>query len=169
MATMAWRARDLSNGKVVLYAVHDSTPPNSTDFAEYIDVGRAVFRRIADPSLAVALTLTDGGAPSAEQRRQLVQAASEGTGGRVECIRSSVVSDSMFVRGVVTALGWFIRDMRMFPPTQVEQALDYIGVPPSDRAVVRDDLTELAEAVPRAKTVRSFISQIRVAGEAHER
>jgi hypothetical protein len=49
----------------------------------------------------------------------------------------AVLSDSMFVRGIITALAWFDPAIKAFSPSQLEEAYLYLNVPNAERAKFR--------------------------------
>ncbi len=71
---------------------------------------------------STAVVLTDGGSPNASQRAQ----ANELLGGQDK--PCAVISDSMMVRGVVTAFSWFNKEISVFNPTAIDQAFRFINV-----------------------------------------
>lgn len=67
--------------------------------------------------------------PTSIQREMLRKAAPPGT------VRSSVVTDSLIVRGIVTVLSWYdYSDNKAFDTHSFGAALDYLEVTPEERA-----------------------------------
>ena len=83
------------------------------------------------------LICTDGGEPSAPQRKVL----NEVLGGRP--VPVAVVSSSVRVRGTVTALSWFNRRIRAFPPTGLHEAIAYLEIPASRIDLIERELEKL--------------------------
>ena len=83
------------------------------------------------------LICTDGGEPSAPQRKVL----NEVLGGRP--VPVAVVSSSVRVRGTVTALSWFNRKIRAFPPTALREAIAYLEIPASRIDLIERELEKL--------------------------
>jgi len=83
------------------------------------------------------LICTDGGEPSAPQRKVL----NEVLGGRT--VPVAVVSSSVRVRGTVTALSWFNRKIRAFPPTALREAIAYLEIPASRIDLIERELEKL--------------------------
>jgi hypothetical protein len=101
----------------LMIAVHTSRPPSAEEWAEYI---AAVASR--DPTKLRTLIFTDGGAPSSTQRKEVTTVL----GGRPS--RGAIVSASRLVRGAVSALGWFNPLIKAFAPSEVADALQYLGI-----------------------------------------
>src|SRR5262245_48264981 len=87
-------------GMDIVLSVHTSRPPAPREWDEYVlSTKRSIDAFGHEPMRAIAIT--DGGAPDARQRGQLNDVLQGRT------IPASILSDSVFVRGVVTALNWF--------------------------------------------------------------
>ena len=83
------------------------------------------------------LICTDGGEPSTQQRKVL----NEVLGGRP--VPVAVVSSSVRVRGTVTALSWFNRKIRAFPPWALKDALAYLEIPATRQRLIDRVVGEL--------------------------
>ena len=85
--------------------------------------------------------MTDGGAPDAAQRKRLAE---------VVCgwaPLAAVISESLLVRGVVTALAWLGIPVRSFPVTEVSAALAWAAVPESEHEALLADINVLAKTL----------------------
>jgi hypothetical protein len=80
------------------------------------------------------LICTDGGEPTATQRRKL----NERLGGRT--VPVAVVSSSQRVRATVTALSWFNRRIKAFPLSGLSDALEYLEVPASRTELIEREI-----------------------------
>ena len=80
---------------------------------------------------------TDRGEPTAPQRRAL----NDPLGGRT--VPVAVVSGSVRVRGTVTALSWFNRKIRAFPPWALGDAIAYLEIPASRTDLIERELHKL--------------------------
>ena len=100
--------------------VYGTSNPSDEEWAEYL----ALVKRHG-VERTMQLIFTDGGEPSAPQRRVL----NELLQGRT--VPVAVVSSSVRVRGTVTALSWFNRRIRAFPPTGLHEAIAYLEIPAS--------------------------------------
>jgi len=157
---MAIATRDLPGGMVLLYAVHDHVAPTPEEWRDYVDAARGVVRRVG-ADRAAGLAVTDGGSPDAQQRQQVITMIREEDGGRVDRIRSAVISESLIVRTVVGAFTLLLTDISLFAPAGAWDALDFVRVPRSDAALVRADLEGLAARVPGVVALRSMLDVLR--------
>ncbi len=98
---------------VVMLCVENALPPSDAEWRGYC---RDVAVALESPT-ATAIAITDGGGPDATQRTVLNDLLA---GRNVPC---AVISDSLFVRGVVTALSWFNKEISVFSPSAVQQGL----------------------------------------------
>jgi hypothetical protein len=117
---------------IVVYGAGD---PTDDEWQEYLTLVR---RHGVDRTMQ--LVFTEGGEPTSAQRRLL----NELLAGRP--VPVAVVSASARVRGTVTALSWFNRTIRAFPPQGLRDALDYLEIP-----VSRMDLIQREVACLRAE------------------
>jgi hypothetical protein len=109
-----------SRGEIMV-VIHTSRPPSDAEWKEYVD-GVAS----CDLETARSIVITDGGAPSAQQRKLL----NDVIGGRQP--PGVVISPSTFVRGVVTALSWFNPGLKAFAPEDFDKACHYLELSPSE-------------------------------------
>jgi hypothetical protein len=93
------------------------------------------------------LVSTDGGGPTAAQRRQLATVLD----GRA--VPVAVVSGSARVRTTVTAISWVDRRIRAFPPTPagLREALAYLDIPTSRAELIADELDKLRAEVAEGR------------------
>lgn len=103
------------------------------------------------------LIITDGGAPTASQRKRLKTRvdelrASPGYVPNKKEPKVATVTASSFVRGVLTALRWFYHDAyAAFPPDHINQALTYLDVPPRYHIAMKTAVQTLRLALKKAK------------------
>jgi hypothetical protein len=90
-----------------------------------------------DLSRAGILVFTDGGAPNATQRSEI----NDWLRGR--SIRTAVILSSPLVRGIVTALNWFNRDIKPFAPKDWRGAMSFVGIQASDHTHIKDQVLQL--------------------------
>jgi hypothetical protein len=83
------------------------------------------------------LIFTDGGGPSATQRRYLNGLLNGRT------VPVAVVSSSATVRGIVTALSWFNRRIKAFSPTALREALAHLEIPVSRMDLIQREAARL--------------------------
>ncbi|MRG96033.1 hypothetical protein [Polyangium spumosum] len=105
---------------------------------------------------ASILVVTDGGAPTASQRKRMKMRVDElralpGVPNRKEP-KVATVTASSFVRGVLTALRWFYHDAyAAFPPDHINQALTYLDVPPRYHIAMKTAVQTLRMQLKKAK------------------
>src|SRR5262245_61438964 len=98
-----------------LICAYNEFPPTDEDAQVSLEVMRSV-----DPDKVKCLVFTRGGGPTAAQRK----ATNEVLGGRD--FQTAVVSDSPFIRGVITAFGWFNSKIKAFSSAELEDAFRYL-------------------------------------------
>jgi hypothetical protein len=112
--------------------VYGAANPTDEEWDEYLDL---VKRHGVERTMQ--LIFTEGGEPSAPQRRVL----NELLGGRT--VPVAVVSGSVRVRGTVTALSWFNRKIRAFPPSALRDAVAYLEIPVSRTELIEREMRKL--------------------------
>lgn len=136
-----------SRGEIMV-VIHTSQPPSDAEWKEYVEGVASL-----DLSTARSIVITDGGAPSAHQRKVL----NDVIGGRQP--PGVVISPSTFVRGVVTALSWFNPGLKAFAPEDFDNACKYLELSGSEIEEVWLTVDRLVEqlgnpdlrAIPRRK------------------
>ena len=68
------------------------------------------------------LVVTAGGGPTAAQRKAILD-VSGGKG-----LPAAILTDSVMVRGIVTALSWFVPRVRAYPPDDLQGALAHLDM-----------------------------------------
>jgi hypothetical protein len=136
--------------RTVIYALHPSAPPNNADWDRYVDmVAAAVASQNAVFDRLLGFTVTDGGAPNAAQRKRLVDRVMQG-----QRPRAVIITDSILVRGVVTAFSWLARtEFSVFKPSDIRQALREVRLPAD---VVLSDLREIQRDLPPVASVSAI-------------
>jgi hypothetical protein len=112
--------------------VYGTTDPTDEEWDAYLEL---VKRHGIDRTMQ--LIFTEGGEPSAPQRRKL----NELLGGHP--VPVAVVSGSVRVRGTVTALSWFNRKIRAFPPSAMGDAIAYLEIPASRTDLIEREVRQL--------------------------
>jgi hypothetical protein len=136
--TLAFRT--IENGTAIV-----AVGPNTPDDADWAQLVEAMKKDRHQRTLVV----TAGGGPSAAQRKAILD-ASGGKG-----LPAAILTDSVVVRGIATAISWFVPDVRAYPPGDLQSALDHLKITTPQRAVQRviDELKhEMAAANGRAQT-----------------
>ena len=132
MANMAFHH---SPGLFVL--VHNASAPSDAEWGAYVEE----VKQEPDPSRFVTLVYTDGGSPTHEQRAALNLALGYSS------TRTAVLSVSAVVRGVVSALNFFNREIRSFAPAEVDRAFDHLRMSPAMRELARQEIRRLGQQV----------------------
>jgi len=118
---------------IVVYGAHD---PTDEEWIFYLqDVERHGIDR------TMQLISTDGGGPTATQRRYL----NELLAGR--SVPVAVMSSSSAIRGVVTALSWFNRKIRAFAPSGLRDAIAYLEIPASRSDLIEREMNKLRRSL----------------------
>ncbi len=115
----------------VCIAVLRAKPPTEEEWARWI----ALLQDHAKPYLRVLVETQAG--PNAAQRKALAQAT------RGEDVRFAILTDSIVVRGIVTALAWLGVPHRAFPTIQQQQAADYLELTNAQLERARQELQRL--------------------------
>ena len=87
------------------------------------------------------LVFTKGAAPTAMMRKHMHDAL----GGRE--MMAAIVTDVYFMRGIVTTMSWFNKQVRAFPSSALESALRYLEIPPDQYELFRRESVKLQAAV----------------------
>ena len=111
----------------VILAVHTTSEPTPEEWEDYIRTVVHAYKVHGDkPDLVRQLLLTDGGGPNPAQRAAVLK-ATEGIPG-VDNVPRAVISSSKVVRGIVTALNWLNRNVKLFSPEEIEKAIAFLGI-----------------------------------------
>jgi hypothetical protein len=116
----------------VLVLVHDADCPGDEEWFSYV---QEIRRQGA--FLLPQVVLTEGGRPNSLQRKLLTDVL----GGRG--MKAAVLSDNTMVRGVITAISWFNRDIRAFGALDLAGAIAYLGLPTEYQGLVRGTIASL--------------------------
>ncbi len=116
----------------VAIGVHTEAPPSDAEWAAWFDMCHGA------ETLRGALVVTDGGGPNASQRARIMT-----EGRHVASLPRAVVTRSVAARCIVTAIGWFGKDIRAFAPTGLQEAMSYLGIDTEARHRVVYELASL--------------------------
>jgi hypothetical protein len=122
-------------GRVVI-AVHPLKEPIDAEWAQYLDF-------LLDPGHrdTSVFVYSVGGGPNSRQRRALA----ERTNGIV--LPTAVVTPSPITRAIGVAVSWFNPNIRMFSPTELQDALGHLKLDPLASTPVLLAARELANAL----------------------
>lgn len=133
------------HGRLML-AVHSKVPPTDDEWKRWLELAA---ERIGK-DLRAMIEVYDGVGPNARQRHAMVPLLP-----RVDP-RTAVLSDSMVVRGLVTAVSWLGIPNRAFNSGAFEEAARYLELTPLELSLAIEQLAILRRAagvsvVPRSK------------------
>jgi hypothetical protein len=128
MVSTVWCGRSLR----VIIGLNGTEFATDEDWADWMALVRG--HLADDPQLlrSRSLVFSDGGSPTARQRREVIEACDG-----VRAI-GSIVSSSRLVRGVGTALSWFMPEVKYFAPRDYRRALRHIGIEDDEEPGVFD-------------------------------
>jgi hypothetical protein len=117
-------------------------PPTDQEWSDYLHL---VERQGVESTMQIVST--EGGEPTAAQRRQLTALLA----GRA--VPVAVVSGSARVRTTVTAISWLHRRIRAFPSTSagLRDALAYLEIPTSRADLIERELHKLRTEVDEGR------------------
>jgi hypothetical protein len=125
---MAW-----STAGEAFVVVHDDAPPSDSDWRAWL---REYSASIAAGKTRVLVVFSSGGAPTTAQRKDLLALLHQ-----TESPPTTVmITSSAVARGVITAVGWFIREehrAHAFRPDEEESAYTFLKLDAATRANVR--------------------------------
>jgi hypothetical protein len=122
--------------------VHGDQPPTDLEWERVM----AEYRTVSDPASVSVLVYSDGGAPTATQRAQLVRIM----GRRLP--RASVVTRSVVAKIAAKAVGLFAKQLRVFDTNQLDAAIAHLQLNEHDRSNVLRSLDELRSELSGTST-----------------
>jgi hypothetical protein len=99
------------------------------------------------------LIVTDGGTPDARQRQELFRDTLRGEPVKTAVITEATATDA-YKRGIATALGWMNPNFRVFDPSDLFVALDFLDLPSSRFESVWSCLAVLESSLEPNATLR---------------
>jgi len=121
-----------------LLTVYGISDPTDAEWAVCADKFRSMDLR----HLRV-LIYTEGGAPSAAQRKVM----NDVVNGRT--FPTALVSSSAMMRGIATAMSWFNKGIKAFEPDAIEDALAYMEVPQDRVSFFLSEIENLLSEIRR--------------------
>jgi hypothetical protein len=116
--------------------VHTSIHPTQEEWEQLLDLAR-----VPPEQHTGSLIYTEGGSPSALQRKQLRDAMVQA---KIASQLSAVLTDSIIARTAITALNLFLGNrVRAFPSTAIDEGLTYIQAPLDVWPQIKQVLDEL--------------------------
>jgi hypothetical protein len=148
LVTGTWR----DESRIVVLAVHNFNAPSDDEWEQYCS---NIARHVADDQ-TVGIAFTDGGGPNSAQRDRVRAELRERTP------RSAVISRSLIVRGVVTALSWFNPLTAAFSPEQVNDAFEFAGIRASQVVALWDAVLALDQRLtPQSRVIAEIVDLMR--------
>ncbi len=132
MPNMTFKFLPSASGGGLMLVAHTPRPPRDAEWEPYYE---EMVKH--DPGQLLHLVFTDGGGPSAAQRKRV----NEYLQGRAS--RASVITTSTMVRGVVTALGWFNSQIKTYAPKDLEAALKHLDMSVDEAPRLRPEIQRL--------------------------
>ena len=143
----------------VVIAVHNARNPKREEWDIYLDMVRSL--RVAfdgDCRKFKQLIFTDGGVPSAAQRKAVVDIAT-GLKDR-DKVKVAIVSRSAVARGIVTAFRWIGFPLRSFAPNELAAAFAFLEVSKAETqdlcAAIADLCATIDGSVHSASRVEAY-------------
>jgi hypothetical protein len=116
--------------------VYGSADPTDEEWRGYLD---EIERHGVDRTMQ--LVITEGGGPTAAQRRYLEEVLAGRT------VPVAVFASSVSVRAMVSAMSWVNRDIRAFSPNGLFDALSYLEIPVSRADLIEREVEKLRLAL----------------------
>lgn len=124
--------------------VHTSIAPTQEEWEQLLALAK-----VPPDQHTGSLIYTEGGAPSALQRRQLRDVM---IGNKIATQLSAVLTNSVIARTAITALNLFLNNrVRAFPLHAIDEGLLYIKAPPDLWPRLKQTLEELKSEVGAGK------------------
>jgi hypothetical protein len=139
----------------VMVQVHGTLPPHSDEWSAYVKAVRDCLAQGLDLRVFV---VTKGGGPSASQRVELNTMLAGRT------VRTAVITESIIVRMIISALLLMNPGMKAFEPAGASKAIAYLGVNPRQAREIEQTALELWRSLgeePVALAVRKTTPSIR--------
>jgi hypothetical protein len=129
-----------AGGLEIQLALHTATAPTWLEWQPYLDQLRAHCDAANwDLARVGSLVVTDGGAPSTEQRTAANNLIVQGR----TLPRVAVVTDAPVVRTLLRGVAIFNSNMRVFAPAEFAEALGFLGVDARRAAEALDALARM--------------------------
>lgn len=146
MLTRTWAPSD--RAIQVVLSLHRREAPTDREWSEYLETLRVAMVALGGDKRGIrGFSISDGGGPNAAQREQVNEFMRRYTGSRGTI---SIVTSNPFVRGIITALRLFNPHARGFAPSELDAAIDYLGLAPVQRAELEFFLNQALLAFPLA-------------------
>jgi hypothetical protein len=101
----------------IMIVLHTATPPSELEWSAWLSA-----LRLLPKQRLKLLIFTDGGVPNTLQRGTFLDVLADSQPA------IAVVSNAPAVRGVVTAISWFNKNVKLFAPSNLADAFAHLGV-----------------------------------------
>jgi hypothetical protein len=137
--------KSLAFGKIggCIVFVGGKRPYDDGEWEAYVKFIKGEFIPGSKP---ICLVHADSAGPTAEQR----QIVNEVIGPVKKEVKAAVMTSSQIARGIVTAMSWMYPVYRAFSPSQVDEAIAFLGVAEPSVPAVKQLLADLKIEVQRA-------------------
>jgi hypothetical protein len=116
--------------------------PTASEWKSYIDLAIPLGKSLKTRSEPLrVLVISDGGAPNSAQRAEFVDAS------RGLQVRTAVISNSSFVRGVAAVFSWFDVNNKVFAPRDLAGAFAFLRAGRDEQRAMWGMAERLAEEV----------------------
>jgi hypothetical protein len=122
----------------MLVVVHAPVEPATADWNEFMDEVRT------HSNIRGVMILANNSRLTPLQRAEIKGWYEE------HKVRGALVTDSMMMRGIVTAMNWFGIEAKAFASDGLDAAMQYIGVSPGNRANLLMLVRKLEGMLPKA-------------------
>lgn len=121
------------SGREIVIALHTRVAPSDDEWQRWVDLIRARSEKVGwDLARVGNLVITDGGAPSLEQRTAVNTLIAQGR----SYPNVAVVTESPLVRTLIRGLTIFNPQLKVFAPAEFARALTFVGFDAAMRAEV---------------------------------
>lgn len=152
-----FRAIQLGGLSVVL-SLHTDVDPSREEWSQFLEeLGSALRDQRGNVDGIRNLAISDGGAPNAAQRREMMEHVGN-KANKVAVITSSL--ENPIKRGVATALTWLNPAFRAGPPSKWQDLLGHVGLTGHVEELLRE-LDELQRELPKVDTLTELKKLVR--------
>lgn len=120
--------------------------PSDTDWDAYLAF---VKENLGGRKAPVTLVSSKGGGPTPAQRQRLNDLTKSVNVEKT--LKVAVLTQSPVVRGIATALSWFVQGYKAFAPSDISAALDFLGVNSTDQAEIKKRVPQLHDRIEEPK------------------
>ena len=146
--------------RLVLW-LHTAQAPRPEDWAPAIETALDLAAEVGDPKRIRMLAVSDGGAPDAGQRKQVIDGVYGGGASRMSVITNAM--ENPIMRGIITALRWVNPELMAVRVSAWQEAFAHIDLE-QDVQRALDELEEMQRELPTVQTLAELRRQVSAAG-----